>query len=348
MPAVVADCDALVLPSYREGVPRSLIEGFAAGRPAIATDVRGCRELVQDSVTGFLVPPRSPDLLAVALRRLVDLRPEHYRAMSAAAHALASDQYRESTVFRRLLNAYVEIGVPAQGSLSLGPAVVVDDLTPAHLAAGATTKEEPSRGSVDRVGSVNPTVQIAQPEQQSPHYPASVPRASQPSNKMVDAPEQLSPRAGRHPGVDFCKPSEEIPMTTGSEAGEVVSTSMDLLHEGRLGIHQATVGKNSMNLPDNLHRIEHVFENRLHDDCVDAACREWDRVRIGDQLGDLAAVKVQSNELDVISARVEAVQAIADGATAHDEDPTRPASQQIEHPQHVSLGNLVERPPDAS
>ena len=66
MPAVVAKCDALVLPSYREGVPRSLIEGFAAGRPAIATDVRGCRELVQDGQTGFLVPPCRPDLRAAA------------------------------------------------------------------------------------------------------------------------------------------------------------------------------------------------------------------------------------------------------------------------------------------
>jgi glycosyltransferase involved in cell wall biosynthesis len=199
MPAVVADCDALVLPSYREGVPRSLIEGFAAGRPAIATDVRGCRELVQDGETGFLVPPHSPDLLAVALRRLVDLRPEHYRAMSTAAHALASDQYRESTVFRRLLNAYVDMGVPPEGSFSLGPAVVVDDLDPAHLATRATPEEDPSRSSVDRVGPVNATVQMAQPEQQRAHYLASVPRAGQPSNKMVDAPEQLSTRAGRYP-----------------------------------------------------------------------------------------------------------------------------------------------------
>jgi glycosyltransferase involved in cell wall biosynthesis len=209
MPAVVASCDALVLPSYREGVPRSLIEGFAAGRPAIATDVRGCRELVQDGETGFLVPPRRPDLLAVAMRRLVDLRPEQYRAMSVAAHALASDQYRESTVFRRLLNAYVEIGVPPEGSFSLGPAVVVDDLGPAHLATRATPEKEPSRSSVDRVGPVNAIVQIAQPEQQSAHDPASVPRAGQPSNEMVDAPEQLSTRAGRHPRVDFCEPSED-------------------------------------------------------------------------------------------------------------------------------------------
>jgi hypothetical protein len=137
-------------------------------------------------------------------------------------------------------------------------------------------------------------------------------------------------------------------MTASREASEVVRTSVDLLHEGRLGIHQAAVSKNSMNLPDNRHRVEHVLEDRLHDDCVDAACRERDRVRIGDQLSDFAAVEVQANELDVVSARVDAVQTIANGATTDDEDPARPASQQIEHLQHVSLGNLVERLPDAS
>src|SRR5207248_10628700 len=52
----VADADVLVLPSYREGVPRSLIEGMAAGRPAVATDVRGCRELVTEGETGWLTP----------------------------------------------------------------------------------------------------------------------------------------------------------------------------------------------------------------------------------------------------------------------------------------------------
>jgi hypothetical protein len=137
-------------------------------------------------------------------------------------------------------------------------------------------------------------------------------------------------------------------MTTGREAREVVSTGMDLLHEGCLGIHEAPVGKNSINLSDHNRRVEHVFEDGLHDDCVDAACRERDRVRIGDQLGDLTAVKVKSNDIDVISARVEAVQTVADGATPDDEDPTRPAGQHIEHPQHVALCDLVERLPYAS
>jgi glycosyltransferase involved in cell wall biosynthesis len=123
MPAAVAACDAMVLPSYREGVPRSLIEGFAASRPAVATDVRGCRELIRDGSTGFLAPPRNPNLLAGALRRLVDLSPAGYRAMSAAAHDLADRDYREVTVLGRLADAYSDLGAPPPESASLGSPV---------------------------------------------------------------------------------------------------------------------------------------------------------------------------------------------------------------------------------
>jgi glycosyltransferase involved in cell wall biosynthesis len=114
MHALVARADALVLPSYREGVPRSLIEGFAAGRPAVATDVRGCRELVRDGVTGFLVPPGRPDRLAERLRAMAALSQPRYQAMSAAGAALAAAQYRESVVFDRLVDAYAELGVAAR------------------------------------------------------------------------------------------------------------------------------------------------------------------------------------------------------------------------------------------
>ena len=62
----IAGADCLVLPSYREGLPRSLLEGAAMGRPLIATDAPGCRNLVEPGVTGFLCDVRSA---AVARRR---------------------------------------------------------------------------------------------------------------------------------------------------------------------------------------------------------------------------------------------------------------------------------------
>jgi glycosyltransferase involved in cell wall biosynthesis len=203
MPAVIAACDAMVLPSYREGVPRSLIEGFAASRPAVATDVRGCRELIQDGVTGFLAAPRHPDLLATALRRLVDLPPDRYRAMSAAAHELASRQYRESAVLDRLLDAYTELGVAPPLSASLRPPVVGDDLVAGHFGAGAPAEKENGGGPIQGVGPVDMTVEEAQPEQQGADETTSVPRSGQTSDEVIHAPKQLSPRAGSRSRVDL-------------------------------------------------------------------------------------------------------------------------------------------------
>jgi glycosyltransferase involved in cell wall biosynthesis len=107
----VADADILVLPSYREGVPRSLIEGMAAGRPAVATDVRGCRELVTEGETGWLAPAGDAPALAAALTRAATASPEQYRRHSESARALADARYRESAVFERLVATYEELGV---------------------------------------------------------------------------------------------------------------------------------------------------------------------------------------------------------------------------------------------
>jgi glycosyltransferase involved in cell wall biosynthesis len=108
---VMARAAVIVLPSYREGVPRSVIEGLAAGRPAVVTDIRGCRELVQDGVNGYVVPPRSPEALAAGLTRLASAVPDAFHRMSAAARASVDPQRRESAVFDRLVEAYCELGV---------------------------------------------------------------------------------------------------------------------------------------------------------------------------------------------------------------------------------------------
>lgn len=72
IPAVLSQADILCLPSYREGLPRSLLEAGAAGLPLIATDVPGCRDVLQPGVSGLLVPPRDSAALASAILRLVD------------------------------------------------------------------------------------------------------------------------------------------------------------------------------------------------------------------------------------------------------------------------------------
>jgi glycosyltransferase involved in cell wall biosynthesis len=348
MPAVVANSDALVLPSYREGVPRSLIEGFAAGRPAVATDVRGCRELVEDSVTGFLVPPRRPDLLAAALRRMVALPADKYRAMSDAAAALAAEQYKESAVFGRLLAAYAEIGVPPRHSVSLSSPIVGDDLSVGHLGVGASAEEEQGGGSVHGVRGINMTVEEAQPEQAGAGEEPRLSGASQTSDKVVEAPEQLGARAGSWPGVDLGEPPEQVAMPAGSEAREVVRARVDLLHERRLGVDQPGLSENPMDLLDYRHRREYVLEDRLHDDSVDTPRGEGDGVRVGNQLGDVAAVQVESDHLDLVPASVEAVETVADRAAPDDQHPTGPVGEHFQHPGNALFGDPVERLPDAS
>jgi len=68
---VLAASHVLVLPSYREGTPRSVLEAMSMSRPVITTDVPGCRETVVDGDGGFLVPARDPDALAAAAERLL-------------------------------------------------------------------------------------------------------------------------------------------------------------------------------------------------------------------------------------------------------------------------------------
>lgn len=70
VPDCLAKCHVVVLPSYREGLPKSLLEASAAGRPMIATSVPGCREVVRPHVNGLLVPARDADQLAEAMATL--------------------------------------------------------------------------------------------------------------------------------------------------------------------------------------------------------------------------------------------------------------------------------------
>lgn len=88
----MADASIYVLPSYREGAPRTVLEAMAMARPTITTDVPGCRETVTDGVNGFLVPARDSAALADAMQRLAadsTLR----QTMGAAGRRLALSRY---------------------------------------------------------------------------------------------------------------------------------------------------------------------------------------------------------------------------------------------------------------
>jgi glycosyltransferase involved in cell wall biosynthesis len=85
---MVAEADCVVLPSaYREGVPRSLLEAGAMGKPLITTDAIGCREAVEDGVTGILCTRGSAPALAEAMQRMIDLGPEGRKAFGERGRA---------------------------------------------------------------------------------------------------------------------------------------------------------------------------------------------------------------------------------------------------------------------
>jgi len=83
MPRCLQEANIVCLPSYREGVPKVLLEACAAGRAVITTDSPGCRDVVRTGENGLLVPPRDAGALAAAIRRLAE-DPEVRRRMGTA------------------------------------------------------------------------------------------------------------------------------------------------------------------------------------------------------------------------------------------------------------------------
>lgn len=107
MPDVLASAHIVCLPSYREGLPRVLIEAAACGKPIITTDAPGCREIGRDGENGFLVPPRDSQALATALRKLLE-DPALRRAMGERGRMIAEREFSSEKVIRETLSVYEE------------------------------------------------------------------------------------------------------------------------------------------------------------------------------------------------------------------------------------------------
>ncbi len=90
-PAIEA-CSVYVLPSYREGIPRSVLEAMAMGRGIITTDAPGCRETVMHGINGFLIPVQDAKALAEAMQRFID-EPSLQISMGVKSRQLAEDKY---------------------------------------------------------------------------------------------------------------------------------------------------------------------------------------------------------------------------------------------------------------
>jgi glycosyltransferase involved in cell wall biosynthesis len=96
----IARADCVVLPSYREGTPRTLLEAAAMARPLVTTDAVGCREVVDDGVNGFLCEVRSADSLAEGMEKVVRLSPAQRSGMGVAGRNKMVSEFDEQKVIR--------------------------------------------------------------------------------------------------------------------------------------------------------------------------------------------------------------------------------------------------------
>lgn len=112
---IIGASDVVVLPSYREGLPRSLLEAMAMAKPIITTTAIGCREVIDDGVNGFAVPPRDAPALAAAMLRMAQLEPGAREAMGQAGRRKASREFAEPLVLQQYLAAIADLLGPAAG-----------------------------------------------------------------------------------------------------------------------------------------------------------------------------------------------------------------------------------------
>lgn len=99
----LAECSVFVLPSYREGTPRSVLEAMATGRAIITTDAPGCRETVKQGVNGFLVPIKNSQALADAMQICID-QPELVARMAQSSLQIAVEKYDVNKVNKHMLS----------------------------------------------------------------------------------------------------------------------------------------------------------------------------------------------------------------------------------------------------
>ena len=102
----IADADCIVLPSYREGLSRILLEAAAMECPMIASEVPGCREIVRDGITGFTFAPRSASSLAECMARVIALPSAAIRRLGSSARTLVLTEYSSDIVTSKYLSLF--------------------------------------------------------------------------------------------------------------------------------------------------------------------------------------------------------------------------------------------------
>jgi glycosyltransferase involved in cell wall biosynthesis len=108
IPDLFANSNIVVLPSYREGLPKVLIEAAACGRATVTTDVPGCRDAIEPGVSGILVPARDAGALADAIQFLIE-NPIRRKQMGVAGRLLAEREFSVEKVVEAHVAIYLEL-----------------------------------------------------------------------------------------------------------------------------------------------------------------------------------------------------------------------------------------------
>ena len=108
MHKVLAQSSIVCLPSYREGLPKVLLEAASCGRAIIATDVPGCREIVHNGENGILVPLKDSSSLASAIKELIN-NPEKRKRMGKSGRKLVENEFSEEIVVNQTMKVYQEL-----------------------------------------------------------------------------------------------------------------------------------------------------------------------------------------------------------------------------------------------
>ncbi|MBV1879656.1 MAG: glycosyltransferase family 4 protein [Pseudomonadales bacterium] len=108
----IRQAHVLVLPSYREGMPRTVLEAASLGRPAIVTDVPGCRQAVEDGKTGWLCEVKSSSDLALVMRRIIEMPDASLDQFSLAARERMESQFSEDIVIQAYIDCLSGISRP--------------------------------------------------------------------------------------------------------------------------------------------------------------------------------------------------------------------------------------------
>ena len=99
----IKESDCVILPSYREGMPKSLLEASSMGRPVIATDVPGCRDIVQDDITGYLCKSKSTKDLIDKIQLFLKITPNKRMQMGKNARKIILDRFDQKIIIDKYI-----------------------------------------------------------------------------------------------------------------------------------------------------------------------------------------------------------------------------------------------------